>query len=122
MQWLKDGYDEPGHKRVFFAMDNEREPIVSCLQWLVNQMRGSEREKYQYFLERLKVYKISKLILSMADEANRVNPNYTNYMVQFKLESAADQVVTKGNYDYREEIACGYHRLVRILETFIQKN
>lgn len=58
----------------------------------------------------------------MADEANRVNPNYTNYMVQFKLESAADQVVTKGNYDYREEIACGYHRLVRILETFIQKN
>ncbi len=84
-------------------------------------MRGSEREKYQYFLDRLKVYKISKLILSMADEANRVNPNYQNYLVQFKLESAADQVVTKGNYDYREEIACGYHRLVRISCTFEQR-
>lgn len=76
---------------------------------------GPEREKYQYFLERLKVYKISNLILSMAQEANRVNPNYRNYLVDFKYETAADQVVTKGNYDYREEIVCGYHRLVSSL-------
>ncbi|CAL8109873.1 unnamed protein product [Orchesella dallaii] len=104
------GYDMPGHYRVFFCQEAEKEPIISGLQWLINQLEeGKTRKKYENLMATVKVYGFNKLILGMAKEAKKVNPSYSNYMVTYQLNPSADSILLKGNYDYRPEIACLFH-------------
>lgn len=61
---------------------------------------GKPRGKYQYFINNLKVYSVSKLVLALAMEANRINPSYNFDIVKFKLDSAANAIINKLIYDY----------------------
>ncbi|ODN01211.1 Protein maelstrom [Orchesella cincta] len=110
--WLlyKAGYDVPGHYRVFFCHDKEKEPIMTGLQWMVDELKeASSVEKYQYLVDNLKLYNVNDLILAMNANAKEVNPSYISYL-DTNLDKAAESVINKGNYDYREEIACPYHK------------
>ncbi|ODM92626.1 Protein maelstrom, partial [Orchesella cincta] len=110
--WQKeaDKYDMPGHYRVFFCRTSEIEPIQTGLQWLVNQLHGKDKKKYQYLLDSVKIYTLSRLVLALAKQANKMNPSYQNYVVDSKLDDLAESVITKGNYEYRPEIACSFHK------------
>lgn len=70
---------------------------------------GEPRKKYQYSINNLKVYRLSKLVLALTMEENRINPGYKYDLVKFNLDAVANTIITKSIYDIREEIACNYH-------------
>jgi len=55
---------------------------------------GTTCEKYKHLVDGLKVYSVSTLISAMAEDANKVNPEYRNYLVDHKLTKAAGNLTS----------------------------
>jgi hypothetical protein len=85
--------------------------ILQAMSLLLLVPEDSQRD-YELFLTNLKIYKLPKLMLRLADYAHHLNPAYENVMTTYRLEHTAAAIVTKGCYDYRDEITCHFHRRV----------
>jgi len=133
-----------GYYILFVKPDNDRQPVdMGVLKWLhkhaqckvtfsiINQLfyitvsiicnvisdeTPDVAAEYEDFIFSIKLVKVAQLLLKLAGVARKRTPSYKPPVAVFDyLEQAALHVLASGDWDYKANITCAFHNLVRFL-------